>query len=80
MNDLWQLDISVTETGVQIVTQNVGGRPLARQHHEQGSNLWPFFQELVKRDFSDISHIKGMKLVAVDTNKHETQWSFKPCQ
>jgi len=65
-------------TGVQIVMANPGDIRLDRRRYEPDCSFWDFFVGLANREFKDIAEIEGMRLVSVDVNGRESQFSFQP--
>lgn len=72
--------VSVTETGVQVVTDNVGSMFLDRRHYEPGCTLWEFLVSVSERvvgDWKTLPCLKDKSLVWVDTYGFQTQWSYR---
>lgn len=72
------INVSVTEIGVQIVRPNPEFLDQKYGSYKEGDSLWDFLSELANKEFSGIKQIEGMKLVQVDVGTRETQFSYMP--
>ncbi len=72
------MNISVSESGVQITTDNPGSICLDKRSYRAGHPLWTFLLKLSRKlKLRKVEALKGKKLVQVDTNRFETQWSYQ---
>jgi hypothetical protein len=67
--------LSLTPTGVQIVARN-HGEAHKRMSYEEGHDNWEWFVECGDTFRNDVPELVGKRLVRVDINGWESQWSF----
>lgn len=70
------ISVSVLSCGVQVVATNPGMMPLPKKQYLPGDPLWLFLTDLSFRRFGSLPELRGHRLVSVDVNGREAQWSF----